>query len=101
MSITIPTQTTREIFAAAVAAPLTHWRRTNLGDQVEVSLGSSTRYTVEIDSSRRYLATVTWATDFGGSDTVTGAHATQDEHRLLSPRADAAHKARDTARRAR
>ncbi|MFI0912430.1 hypothetical protein [Streptomyces abikoensis] len=94
MSITLPAETARKIFNTAMTAPLTHWARTNLGDHIEVSLGTSSRYTVEIHSSRRFLADVVWASDFGGTDGVTGAHATLAEHRLLMARADAARHAR-------
>jgi hypothetical protein len=66
------------VFAAAAAS--TYWVTTNLGHHTKVWHGGD-EYTVELDHECRYLARITYRYGWGGTEFITGANATQEQHR--------------------
>jgi hypothetical protein len=66
------------VFAAAAAS--TYWVTTNLGHHTKVWHGGD-EYTVELDHECRYLARITYRYGRGGTEFITGANATQEQHR--------------------
>ncbi|WP_333745801.1 hypothetical protein [Streptomyces sp. IBSBF 2950] len=72
--------TINAVFAAAVDA---HWTDTNLGPMAHVTV-KGVEYTVDVHYSGRYLASITWASEWGNTTAVQGANASQEQHRAAA-----------------
>ncbi|MDX3695058.1 hypothetical protein PV726_32920 [Streptomyces europaeiscabiei] len=76
--VTIDAPETRAaVFAAAAAS--TYWETTNLGHHTKV-WHDGCECTVELDHECRYLARITYRYGWGGTEFITGANATQEQH---------------------
>ncbi|MBP5896358.1 hypothetical protein [Streptomyces scabiei] len=72
--------TVNAVFAAAAN---THWVNTNLGPMTLVTV-NGVEYTVDIHRSGRYLAAISYASEWDNITAVQGANASQEQHRPMA-----------------